>query len=246
MNKLLLSAAIALTVPLTAHAKTEFVEGDATLAGEAELGASLTTGNTETSSFKASLALKQELGDWENEYLFQGLYKRDDEETTAKRFYTGLQGNYQIDDTSYVFANTSYETDPFTGYDFTSITAVGYGYRFIDNETMSLNAELGPGYIYQKLDDESAETEGEDYDASAVAHFVINFESKISDSAKFQQKFIGDWGSKFDGRSETSLSTKIIGDLSMKFAVVVRYNNEPLDDKKSTDTATNMTLLYAF
>lgn len=246
MNKLLLSAAIALTVPLTAHAKTEFVEGDATLAGEAELGASLTTGNTETSSFKASLALKQELGDWENEYLFQGLYKRDDEETTAKRFYTGLQGNYQIDDTSYVFANTSYETDPFTGYDFTSITAVGYGYRFIDNETMSLNAELGPGYIYQKLDDESAETEGEDYDASAVAHFVINFESKISDSAKFQQKFIGDWGSKFDGRSETSLSTKIIGDLSMKFAVVVRYNNKPLDDKKSTDTATNMTLLYAF
>ena len=246
MNKLLLSAAIALTVPLTAHAKTEFVEGDATLAGEAELGASLTTGNTETSSFKASLALKQELGDWENEYLFQGLYKRDDEETTAKRFYTGLQGNYQIDDTSYVFANTSYETDPFTGYDFTSITAAGYGYHFIDNETMSLNAELGPGYIYQKLDDESAETEGEDYDASAVAHFVINFESKISDSAKFQQKFIGDWGSKFDGRSETSLSTKIIGDLSMKFAVVVRYNNKPLDDKKSTDTATNMTLLYAF
>ena len=246
MNKLLLSAAIALTVPLTAHAKTEFVEGDATLAGEAELGASLTTGNTETSSFKASLALKQELGDWENEYLFQGLYKRDDEETTAKRFYTALQGNYQIDGTSYVFANTSYETDPFTGYDFTSITAAGYGYHFIDNETMSLNAELGPGYIYQKLDDESAETEGEDYDASAVAHFVINFESKISDSAKFQQKFIGDWGSKFDGRSETSLSTKIIGDLSMKFAVVVRYNNKPLDDKKSTDTATNMTLLYAF
>jgi len=246
MNKLLLTAAIALTVPLTAHAKTEFVEGDATLAGEAELGASLTTGNTDTSSFKASLALKQELGDWENEYVFQGVYKRDDDEVTAKRFYTTLQGDYQIDGTSYIFANTSYETDPFTGYDFTSITAAGYGHHFIDNETMSLSAEIGPGYIYQKLDSESAEAEGEDYDASAVAHFVINFETKVSDSATFQQTLIGDWGSKFDGRSETSLSTKIIGDLSMKFAVVVRYNNKPLDEKKSTDTETNMTLLYAF
>ncbi|WP_160064640.1 DUF481 domain-containing protein [Psychromonas sp. L1A2] len=246
MNKLLLTAAIALTVPMTVHAKSEFVEGDATLAGEAELGASLTTGNTDTSSFKASLALKQELGDWENEYVFQGLYKEDGDEVTAKRFYAGLQGNYQIDDTSYLFANTGYEIDPFTGYDFTSITAVGYGHHFIDNETMSLNAEIGPGYIYQKLDDDSAETEGENYDSSAVAHFVIDFQTKISDSAKFQQKFVADWGSKLDGRSETSLSTKIIGALSMKFAVVVRYNSKPLDEKKSTDTATNMTLLYAF
>lgn len=246
MNKLLLTAAIALTVPMAAHAKSEFVKGDATLAGEAELGASLTTGNTDTSSLRGSLAFQQELGDWENEYTFSGVYTKDEDEVTAKRFYTELQGNYQLNDISYLFVNTSYEIDPFTGYDYTSITAAGYGHHFIDNETMTLNAELGPGYIYQKLDDESAETEGEDYDSSVVAHFVINFETKISDSAKFQQKFVGDWGSKFDGRSETSLSTNIIGALSMKFAVVVSYDNQPLDDKKSTDTATNVTLLYAF
>ncbi|HAY93456.1 DUF481 domain-containing protein, partial [Shewanella sp.] len=27
---------------------------------------------------------------------------------------------------------------------------------------------------------------------------------------------------------------------------IVRYNSEPLDNKKSTDTETNMTLLYSF
>jgi putative salt-induced outer membrane protein YdiY len=246
MKKLLLTAAITLTMPFAAHAGSEFVEGDATLAGEAELGATLTTGNTDTSSFKARLALKQELGDWENEYVFEGLYKEDTEEVTAKRYFLGVQGDYQINDLSYLFANTNYEVDPFTGYDFTSTTSAGYGYRFIDTDRMSLKAEAGPGYIYQQLDEESALAEGYDSDDSVVAHAVIDFQTKISDSSKFQQKFIADWGSKLDARSETSLTANIVGALAMKFAVIVRYNSEPLDDKESTDTETNMPLLYAF
>ncbi|ABI70512.1 MULTISPECIES: DUF481 domain-containing protein [Shewanella] len=246
MKKLLLTAAITLTMPFAAHAGSEFVEGDATLAGEAELGATLTTGNTDTSSFKARLALKQELGDWENEYVFEGLYKEDTEEVTAKRYFLGVQGDYQINDVSYLFANTNYEVDPFTGYDFTSTTSAGYGHRFIDTDRMSLKAEAGPGYIYQQLDEESALAEGYDSDDSVVAHAVIDFQTKISDSSKFQQKFVADWGSKLDARSETSLTANIVGALAMKFAVIVRYNSEPLDDKESTDTETNMTLLYAF
>ncbi|PKI07734.1 DUF481 domain-containing protein [Shewanella sp. 11B5] len=246
MKKLLLTAAITITMPFAAHAGSEFVEGDATLAGEAELGATLTTGNTDTSSFKARLALKQELGDWENEYVFEGLYKEDTEEVTAKRYFLGVQGDYQINDVSYLFANTNYEVDPFTGYDFTSTTSAGYGHRFIDTDRMSLKAEAGPGYIYQQLDEESALAEGYDSDDSVVAHAVIDFQTKISDSSKFQQKFVADWGSKLDARSETSLTANIVGALAMKFAVIVRYNSEPLDDKESTDTETNMTLLYAF
>ncbi len=246
MKKLLLTTAIAITIPFAAQARSEFVEGDATLAGEAELGATLTTGNTDTASFKGRLALKQELGNWENDYLFEGLYKEDEDEVTAKRYLLGTQGGYQLDDVSYLFANSNYEVDPFTGYDFTSTTAAGYGYRFIDNNTITLKAELGPGYIYQKLDRESALEEGHDSEANAVAHGVVDFQMKISNSSKFQQKFVADWGSKINGRSDTSLTANIIGALAMKFAIIVRYNSKPLDDKKSTDTETNMTLLYAF
>jgi len=246
MKKLLLVAAITLTMPFAAQAGSEFVEGDATLAGEAELGATLTTGNTDTSSFKARLALKQELGNWENQYVLEGLYKEDTDEVTAKRYFLGVQGNYQINDLSYLFANTNYEVDPFTGYDFTSRSSVGYGYRFIDTDRMSLKAEVGPGYIYQQLDDESALVEGYDSEDSIVAHAVVDFQTKISDSSKFQQMFVADLGEKLDARSETSLTANIVGALAMKFAIIVRYSSEPLDDKKSTDTETNMTLLYGF
>lgn len=246
MRKLLLTAAISLVMPSTAFAGADFVEGDKTFAADAELGATLTTGNTDTSSYKARLDMKHELGNWENQYLFEGLYKEDTDEVTAKRFFVGVQGDYQINDRSYLFANTNYELDPFTGYDFTSTTSAGYGHRFIDNADTSLKAEIGPGYIYQRLDTETALIEGYESIDSVVAHGVVNFETKISDSSKFQQRFVADWGDKLDARSETSLTASIVGALAMKFAVVVRYNSEPLEGKESTDTETNMTLLYSF
>ncbi|NKF51415.1 DUF481 domain-containing protein [Shewanella sp. WXL01] len=246
MKKLLLAAAISFAMPFAAHAGADFVEGDKTWAGEAELGATLTTGNTDTSSLKGRLGLKHELGNWENQYVLEALYKEDTDVVTAERYYGGIQGDYQINDNSYVFVNTNLEKDPFTGFDYTSKSAAGYGHKFVDNGTTLFKAEVGPGYIYQRLDDESAITEGVESKDSIVAHAVMNFSHKISDTSTFKQEFIADWGEKLDGRSETSITANIVGALAMKFAVVVRYNSKPVEGKKSTDTETNMTLLYAF
>ncbi|MBR9729410.1 YdiY family protein [Shewanella intestini] len=246
MNKLLLAAAISLATPFAAHAAADFVEGDRTWAGEAELGATLTTGNTDTSSVKGRIGLKHELGNWENQYIAEALYKEDENTVTAERYFGGIQGDYQINDVSYIFINTNYEKDPFTGFDFTSKSSAGYGHRFIDDGKALLKAEVGPGYIYQRLDDESAITEGVESRDSVVAHAVINFSYKISDTSTFKQEFITDWGDKLDGRSESSITANIVGALSMKFAVIVRYNSDPVEGKESTDTETNMTLLYSF
>ncbi|GMA80914.1 hypothetical protein GCM10025855_04470 [Shewanella glacialipiscicola] len=131
--KKVLTAAILLTTPFMATAGADFVKGDRTFAGEAELGATLTTGNTETSSFKGRLNLKHELGDWENQYLLEGLYKEDSETVTAKRYFVGAQGNYKMTDRSYLFANANYEVDPFTGYEYTVSGATGYGHRLYDS-----------------------------------------------------------------------------------------------------------------
>ncbi|MCH1929672.1 DUF481 domain-containing protein [Shewanella acanthi] len=244
--KKVLTAAILMTAPLMANAGADFVKGDKTFAGEAELGATLTTGNTDTSSYKGRLNLKHELGNWENQYLFEGLYKEDTDEVTAKRYFIGAQGNYKLNDKSYLFANTNFEADPFTGYDYTVSAAAGYGHRLYDTRTAFLDVEIGPGYLYQRLDEEQALLEGYSSESSMVAHGVVNFETEISDTSKFQQRFVADYGEKLDARSETALTANIIGALAMKFAIIVRYNSEPLDNKKSTDTETNMTLLYSF
>ena len=84
MKKMLTALAVVMAAPFAAHAGADFVEGDKTFAGEAELGATLTTGNTETSSVKGRLNMLQELGNWENQYLFEGLYKEDTGDVTAE------------------------------------------------------------------------------------------------------------------------------------------------------------------
>lgn len=244
--KRILTTAILMTTPFMANAGAEFVKDDKTFTGEVELGATLTTGNTETSSYKGRINLEHELGNWKNQYLLEGLYKEDTDEVTAKRYFAGAQSNYSLGDRSYLFANANYEVDPFTGYDYTLSGATGYGYRLYRTSKTFLDVELGPGYIYQRLDSEQAMLEGSDSNSSIVAHGAINFETEITETSKFEQRFVADYGDKLDARSETSLTANIIGALAMKFAIIVRYNSEALDNKKSTDTETNMTLLYAF
>ncbi|MCG9695725.1 DUF481 domain-containing protein [Shewanella sp. Isolate11] len=246
MKKLLTATAILLVVPFTAHAGADFVEGDKIFAADAELGATVTTGNTESTSVKARLDMKHELGNWENQYLIETLYKEDDGEETGKRYYGLIQADYLINEKNYLFANANHEIDPFTGYESTTTASSGYGHKFINSETTLFAIEVGPGYRYKRLDEESAFDAGYDTESGWIGHGVMNFETKISESSKFKQMFIADVGKSIEGRSETSITANIAGSLAMKFAVIVRYNGDPLEDTKSTDTETNMTLLYSF
>ncbi|MCE9677773.1 DUF481 domain-containing protein [Shewanella sp. AS1] len=246
MKKLLIATAVLLTTPITAFAGADFVEGDRTFAADAELGATVTTGNTESSSTKARLDMKHELGNWENQYLLEALYKEDDGEVTGKRFYGLIQADYKFTENDYIFFNANHEVDPFTGFESTTIASFGYGHKFINTEKTLLAVEVGPGYRYKRLDQESALVAGYEIENGWIGHAVMNFERKISDTSKFKQMFVADIGDNVEGRSETSITANIAGALAMKFAVIVRYNDAPLEDKKSTDTETNLTLLYSF
>jgi len=246
MKKILIASAILMAAPFSAQANTGLVGENKAFGGDAELGATLTTGNTETTSIKGRLDMKHELDNWENQYLIEALYKEDTGEVTGKRYFGRIQGNYKVSHLSYIFVTVNHEIDPFTGFRSTSTASSGYGHKFIDNGKTQLNIEVGPGYKYKRLDSESAAEAGYDTEDSWIAHGVMNFETKISKSSKFKQMFVVEHGEDFEGRSETSITANIIGALAMKFAVIVRYNDSPLDDKESTDTETNMTLLYAF
>lgn len=245
MKPSLLALAMLMAAP-AAFAQSDFVEGDATFGADAELGATMTTGNTDTTSIKGRLDMKHELGNWENQYLLEGLYKEDENEVTAKRYKGAVQGNYRLDEYSYLFGTGGYEVDPFTGYDYKFNSAAGFGYRLFQGNNSFLDGEIGPGYQYQRLDDEQREELGYGSEASWVAHGVLNYELKVSKTSKFKQMFVADYGDKLNARSETSITANIVGALSMKFAIIVRYDSDPLEDTKSTDTETNMTLMYSF
>ncbi len=244
--KRLVVCSILCTLSSAAMADADWVKGDATFGGNVEAGATFTTGNTQTSSFKAKADLKQEIGVWENEYIIEGLYTKDDEAVTAKRYQLGAQGNYKFDESNYMFANGSYEVDQFRGFDFQVATAAGYGHKFFDDGGDVLRAEIGPGYIYQSLTDAQITENGEKSNTTLVAHTVLEYTNRISDSSTFQSKLVSDFGSQIISRLDTSITAKVVDSLAMKFGVTVRYNSDPLNDIKNTDTETTLTLLYSF
>lgn len=245
MKSLLLCSTLAL-LSTAAMANSDFVKGDKTFAADAEVGATFTSGNTQTSSFKAKLDMKHELGNWENEYIIEGLYKDDKGSVTAKNYKAGIQGNYQFNEDNYIYGNTSYEVDEFKGLRYRSTNSIGYGHKFYETQDSFLKAEIGPGYIYDRLTEQQALKTGRDSENTLVLHTVIDFKAKVSDTSTFLQKFIIDTGDKVTARSESSITAKVVDALAMKFGVVVTYNSKPLESIKSTDTETTLTLLYSF
>ncbi|MBM7073440.1 DUF481 domain-containing protein [Shewanella sp. 202IG2-18] len=245
MNRLVVCSFLCV-LSSAAMADDNWVKGDATFGGNVEAGATFTTGNTQTSSFKAKADLKHELEDWENEYIIEGLYTKDDEAVTAKRYQLGAQGNYKFDESNYLFANGNYEVDEFRGFDYQIATAAGYGHKFFDDGGDMLRAEIGPGYIYQRLTPDQRGESNENSNATLVAHTVIEYTKRISDSSTFNSKLVSDFGNQIISRLDTSITAKVVDSLAMKFGVTVRYNSEPLDNIKSTDTETTLTLLYSF
>jgi putative salt-induced outer membrane protein YdiY len=209
----------------------------------AELGGTMTTGNTETSTLKAKLDIKHELAEWKNAYYADVLYSEDAEEKTASRWKIGAKGGYVIDDTSNIFILGEHEQDEFSDYDSVSSIAAGYSKRLFKNEQSMLDLDVGPGYKFFDLQDGGSEKTG-------ILHMGLAYENALSETSKFTQVLVTDVAFKDDAstlsRSETAITANIMGELAMKLGLTIRHDNNAGADKKSIDTETTITLLYTF
>ncbi|MCG7543711.1 DUF481 domain-containing protein [Pseudoalteromonas sp. MM17-2] len=229
----------------------------------AELGAIITSGNTETTTFKGALNVKHNLENWNNEYKLDGIYKEDEvekdngtkvTERTNEKYFASAQGNYKLnEENAHLFVYGSYLSDYFGAYRQEAVISGGYGLRLLDTDTMVLNAEIGPGYKYFQYPDDSTEVgdDGElladEWEGEVIALAKADYTWQISEGAKFTQLVAMEYGStNTKTRSETALLTKINGSLQMKVGFNVTHNSDVADDKENTDTETALTLVYNF
>ncbi|WP_404341356.1 YdiY family protein [Pseudoalteromonas mariniglutinosa] len=254
----------ALSVLVAATAATNaFADESKTWQITSELGAIITSGNTETTTLKGGVKVLHNLQSWNNEYKVDGIYKEDELENDAgvketqrtnEKYSLSAQGNYKLNEKhAHLFVYGSYVSDYFGAYRSESVVSVGYGQRLIDTPDMWLNAEIGPGYKYftypddsSELDDNGLSLAGES-DGEAIALGKLDYNWQISDNARFTQLVAIEYGStNTKTRSETALLAKINGSLQMKVAYNITNNSDVADDKESTDTETSLTLVYSF
>ena len=258
MKLKLLSILVAATAATNA-----FAEETQTWEITSELGAIITSGNTETTTLKGGIKALHNLENWNNEYKIDGLYKEDDVENAAgiketqrtnEKYSLSAQGNYKLnEDHSHLFIYGSYVSDYFGAYRNEAVISAGYGLRLLDRSDMWLNAEIGPGYKYFQYPDTSSEVDENgnslagEREGEIIALGKLNYNWQISDNAKFTQLLSIEHGeTNTKTRSETALLAKINGSLQMKVAYNITNNSDVADDKESTDTETSLTLVYSF
>ncbi|KTG22049.1 MULTISPECIES: YdiY family protein [unclassified Pseudoalteromonas] len=255
----------ALSILVAASAATSAFAADETKTWDvtSELGAIVTSGNTETTTLKGGIKVLHNLENWNNEYKLDGIYKEDEIENdqgvketqrTNEKYSISAQGNYKLNEKhSHLFIYGSHVSDYFGAYRNESVISAGYGLRLIDRSDMWLNAEIGPGYKYFQYPDDSTEVDENgnslagEREGEAIALGKVDYNWQISDSARFTQLVSVEYGdTNTKTRSESAILAKINGSLQMKVAYNITHNSDVADDKENTDTETSLTLVYSF
>lgn len=218
--------------------------------GEGGVGFIMTSGNSETESLNASLNVVYEKSRWRHSGGLQALYSAKEVETetggeqmqtSAEKYRASVKTDYKFTENNYAFLTGSYEDDRFSGYDYQATVAAGYGRRLFETERFLMEAEIGPGYRYSRLE-ESGETEGE-----AILRAYTLFSADLTETSAFKQELSVEAGS--DRTVTTSISSvqaDIMGALSMKASYTLEHTSSVPEDTEKTDTETALTLVYTF
>lgn len=209
--------------------------------GSAELGFIDTSGNTDTQSTNGAFDLKHDGQDWDQYLKLEALTSKEDDVTSKEKYYGEVGFDRNFGERSYLAITGTHERDRFSGFEYESVIAVGYGYRVIQQDNMNLSLEAAPGYRRDKL------KETQKINEDSIARLDAKFDWLISEGVSFIEEFtaeIGDENSTY--RSETGLKSTIIGALATKITYKIKYVEEVPDENENIDRELGITLVYSF
>ncbi len=207
--------------------------------GKGELGASLSSGNTETETANAAVEVKNTLEKWTHTLGFAGNYGSDGGATTAQRWELRGQSDYRFTDRAYWFGAGRYEDDRFSTYDFQSSLATGLGYKLIDEERTKLWVQGGPGYRYAEFRETGESEDG------LIFRGDLGFEHQLTDTTKIVDRFLIETGSDNTYiQNDFGLEVTIKGALGLRVGYQIRHNTDVTPGLEKTDTLTTLGLIY--
>jgi putative salt-induced outer membrane protein YdiY len=225
----------------------------------AELGFLYNTGNTKSADAKAAFNLTHEKEKWRSSLAFNMLAKKteteDDEdnevyETTANKWDLAVQTNYTIGEEgkNYLYGNLAHEQDKFSGFESQSSFSAGWGRHWVETETSSFFADIGPGV--QRDVTRVSETEASETNTNLIIQAQALYTHKFNENVQFKQHFVAkqatESGANSAYKSESSITAQLVDALQLKFAVRINYDTEVADEYENTNTETSMTLIYNF
>ena len=209
---------------------------------ELEFGALSTTGNTEDESISFKGRVEWINDKWEYDFSLNAFRSSRQGQLAAQRLYSVASAAYDLSEISFVETRLAHEDDRFSGYDSQTDLTVNYGRSLLTNrDNMTLDTTVGIGYRQSK-----APAPQGDFD-EAILRLAGDYNWDISDSAVFHQLLAAEAGAETSiFRSESSIETKILENLSLKFSIDIKHQTEVPAGREKTDTATAVTLVMSF
>lgn len=255
MHKLTLVLALS-ALTTTAYADDEKKPWDV----EVDIGAIATSGNTETTSLQFKLDAKQNLDKWENQYIFNSLFKEDEvsqddgtttKEKTAEKYFGSAKFAYLLGvEEAYFYGFGSYTDDQFGAYRTYSTVSFGYGNWLYFSPTLNWFVEGGPGYFEgEKVieSDDPAIPDSISEENGAILRVATAVQWQITSNAEFKQMLSVEAGAdNTRTQSETSLAASINDRMKMKVGFSLANDTDVAPGKEKTDTTTFVNLVYSF
>lgn len=239
--------------------KSKDIKNPPMLTGSAELGFLYKTGNTNSGDMKTGVDLRLEKGAWLSLLNIDLLLKQTDVtdttnnthlKTTEKKLTLASQTNYSVNnkEKNYIYGNIWFEKNDFSGFINQNSVSTGWGRHWYKSENASLWGDIGPGYKRDlfKATDTAPEKTAATWMIQAQAVYI----RKLGGHVELKQHLSAKQALK---RSEnsiykaiTTVTTKLISTLQLKFTFTLDYNSEVELEKKNLDTQTAVTLVYSF
>ena len=212
------------------------------LQGEANIGASITSGNTQTAHIDAEISGKFVSSKFQDNYFLKGQLSKENGKTTAKHFQGSVESLYNLKQNLVIFGYVQYDNDKFSGFSYEINSAFGFGLKVLDTQNKKLLVQLGPGYRYSKLSNPQTKN-----DNIVLLRGSTNMEYRLSKHVYFSQiNSITYDKVRLKLESTSSITNQLIGNVSTRLSFSIKHITKPPALTKKTDTYTKASIVYTF
>lgn len=217
----------------------------------AAAGLTLTRGNSETVLGTLSLGTGKKWAQDEISMGLDGVYgntkdqKTGDSSTSAQSLKGFVQYNRLFTERWYGYGRVEGLYDKVADVKYRLTLSPGAGYYFIKEKTTDLSAEVGPGYVIQKLGNVSSS-----YATLRLAekgHYALSDRARVWEMAEYLPK-IDDFTHNYIINAEVGIEADLSSSKKMALRLVLQdtYNNAPAKNRERNDLKLIASIAYKF
>jgi putative salt-induced outer membrane protein len=218
--------------------------------GRGQIGAFLSTGNSDNTGVSVAVALQRTGIDWEHRLRATADYQRSNGRTSREQYLVAWEPRYQVSKDLFTFGLAQYDSDRFQGFSSRYSLSGGLGYKVIDSSSAQLSVKAGPAWRKVEYVD------GSGY-SSFGALAGLDFSWQFAKPLRFTQNadLVTDAGGSavtyIDSNNisvvaTTGIEATISSRLTTRLSYTIDYDSNPPPRTVSTDTLSRFTLVYAF